>query len=724
MGARANHMSRQFLGPAKWIFGALTVVALLWLLTVSPVAAVGTTMAVASIVLTASRMTRALKFTERRFARTLSEELRKGHQPQSAAKSAVGSTSSTKNSSEVRRALNLLTNGYASTARPVLERHIARSRPGDAGVNVCALALATFDVGSGDFSTGAAWSHTAMLCASTPQDYLAGVLLLADALTFSGRPSDARNVLDLAPEKSGIEWAIRLANTHFTEGEEAAGLAVYNDRWLAAGAQAVRLIPGDAPLIERLRPTEQSRVDGPTVSCLVPVYNAANTIGYALRSLREQTYANLEIVVVDDGSDDDTIAAIESASEGDDRFRLITSADNAGAYVARNTALRAATGDWIRVLDADDWLHPSAIALQAMDVSTHPRVPWSWHRGFRCDPSLRAIPNESLGFYRHRRLRDMYSSVLYRRRDISSGWPTWPVSADSALMRDVKRRLGSGPRQTHPNSPLGFFLDHPGSLMGASGPTSSLGLRHPAGLRRLTVAFQNAGAAADDGPDQSSMNLLERVALGGREPSLALNVVYAAPFHPLGSQTGVLADEISTIADSRTIGVLNLPIAAHPDFLGLSASTVGALRNRQDVKIVLAGQSVTCDAVIVRHAASAMALPDWQATIQATKVVVVVERTDLSIAPPIADSVGAWVRGIVDGARRLCSDAEVVLVPSSIDVREQILASTTRSERGGALVSPVDWPFVLERLASEAPRPETRDSYASLVRRNTAIWDI
>lgn len=102
---------------------------------------------------------------------------------------------------------------------------------------------------------------------------------------------------------------------------------------------------------------------GPLVSVVVPAFNAEATIGETLRSARSQTYGNLEIIVVDDGSTDSTCALVRLQAEEDGRVRLIRQ-QNAGVAAARNAGAAAASGDFLAPLDADDIWYPDKIARQ------------------------------------------------------------------------------------------------------------------------------------------------------------------------------------------------------------------------------------------------------------------------------------------------------------------------------------------------------------------------
>jgi glycosyltransferase involved in cell wall biosynthesis len=99
------------------------------------------------------------------------------------------------------------------------------------------------------------------------------------------------------------------------------------------------------------------------VSVVIPAYNASATIDETLRSVRSQTHHALEIIVVDDGSTDDTGAIVKKHAAIDDRIRIVTQ-DNAGLAAARNAGWRGAESDLIAFLDADDLWAPTKIERQ------------------------------------------------------------------------------------------------------------------------------------------------------------------------------------------------------------------------------------------------------------------------------------------------------------------------------------------------------------------------
>ena len=94
----------------------------------------------------------------------------------------------------------------------------------------------------------------------------------------------------------------------------------------------------------------------PYASIVVPAYNAAATLSDTLLSLTSQTYRDIEIVVVDDGSTDSTASVARSFAARDNRIRLVRQA-NRGLAGARNSGVAAASGEVVGFCDADDlWL--------------------------------------------------------------------------------------------------------------------------------------------------------------------------------------------------------------------------------------------------------------------------------------------------------------------------------------------------------------------------------
>ncbi|HUR22135.1 MAG TPA: glycosyltransferase family A protein [Vicinamibacterales bacterium] len=111
----------------------------------------------------------------------------------------------------------------------------------------------------------------------------------------------------------------------------------------------------------------------PRVSVVVPAYNSAHFIEGTLQTALDQTFRDLEILVVDDGSDDRTADVVRGVMARDSRVRVLVQ-PHRGLSAARNHAIGAARGEFIALLDHDDLWHPRKLALQVALLDAHDEV--------------------------------------------------------------------------------------------------------------------------------------------------------------------------------------------------------------------------------------------------------------------------------------------------------------------------------------------------------------
>lgn len=98
-----------------------------------------------------------------------------------------------------------------------------------------------------------------------------------------------------------------------------------------------------------------------SVSVVIPTYNCEATIGKAILSVLGQSVPDIEVIVVDDGSVDRTRRIVANLAAVDDRILFVALPKNGGVSAARNVGLAKASGEWIAVLDADDWFLPDRL---------------------------------------------------------------------------------------------------------------------------------------------------------------------------------------------------------------------------------------------------------------------------------------------------------------------------------------------------------------------------
>lgn len=169
-------------------------------------------------------------------------------------------------------------------------------------------------------------------------------------------------------------------------------------------------------------------------SVIIPVYNGAATIAGALQSVLEQTYPPHEIIVVDDGSADQTVEVVRRFGN---RIRYFHQ-ENKGVSAARNTGAEIASGDWLAFLDADDWYYPDRLR---------------WHgEWIEEDPSLDFLTGDQ----------------EYRRPD---GTLIRKSMKSTIAGRSLLRRVADHPRALMTGDELGYFIeDHFGDTPTLSVP--------------------------------------------------------------------------------------------------------------------------------------------------------------------------------------------------------------------------------------------------------------
>lgn len=126
----------------------------------------------------------------------------------------------------------------------------------------------------------------------------------------------------------------------------------------------------------------------PKVSVIIPTYNRARLVTKAIQSVLDQTYQDFEIIVVDDGSTDNTKEVVGSFKEP--RIKYVYQ-DNSGICIARNNGINVSKGDYVLFLDSDDMLFKNAIAIEAGSLDSVPDVALSYCQLYAIDERERVI---------------------------------------------------------------------------------------------------------------------------------------------------------------------------------------------------------------------------------------------------------------------------------------------------------------------------------------------
>lgn len=313
---------------------------------------------------------------------------------------------------------------------------------------------------------------------------------LALLLQQQGRPAEARLLLQAwGAHQSAADSQLRLAWANGCHGAER--LEVLNGLWRRRGLVTVQLREEGAGLgLDNLAATAPAcRQDWGLVSVIVPVRNGAATLATALASLCNQSYGQLEVLVVDDASDDATAAIAERWAGRDGRVRLLRQRRRGGPYRARNRGLAVCRGELITCHDADDWSHPQKLERQLRALKGRPQQLASLSRWSRCSDGLvfragwRIWPQL---------VHDNLSSLLVRRAVLErlGGWDPVLVGADAEYRRRISALAGpEAVAVVEPHTPLSLARLGQGTLTAATAThvSSTLhGLRHSYGeLTRL-----------------------------------------------------------------------------------------------------------------------------------------------------------------------------------------------------------------------------------------------
>lgn len=242
-----------------------------------------------------------------------------------------------------------------------------------------------------------------------------------------------------------------------------------NQVYVRYGLQPITFTNLDAPTYDDLTtvPAEHSIASGPKVSVILPAYNAQEGIRTAIESILNQTWRNLELLIVDDCSSDNTFQVAEQYAEQDDRVSVFTTPNNSGPYIARNIALKEATGEFVTVNDADDWSHVEKIEKQVTHLIDNPHVIANTSEHSRLTEELTLYRRGTPGVY----IFPNMSSLMFRREPVLSElgyWDSVRFAADGEFKRRLLKVFGQDKIIDLPTGPLSLPRQTVSSLTGSS----------------------------------------------------------------------------------------------------------------------------------------------------------------------------------------------------------------------------------------------------------------
>ncbi|WP_439509873.1 glycosyltransferase family 2 protein [Marinimicrobium koreense] len=345
-------------------------------------------------------------------------------------------------STPVERLSEKLWAGFAHRVAPELEALA------DAGDGRAAWELALWAYANGRVVEAQEWLKSAV----APR----GVGQMALALAKCG-------MVTLMAELETVDRVLVEVNQDFGQA-----LAPLNRLYRAQGLAELTLRESGEPLsLDNLRghqSPEANDLESARISVVMCAHNAARTLPTALDSVLAQSWRNLEVLVVDDASTDETAAVVKAYQLRDDRVRLLRITNNLGAYGARNRGAREARGDFVTVHDSDDWSHPQKLERQMAPLLADPSRVASASRWVRVQEPFTMMGSWQLnqGF-----LELNPSSWLVRRAvfDRTGYWDAVRMEADTEFAQRLEHHYGHEALVTVlPEVPLAFARLSAGTL--------------------------------------------------------------------------------------------------------------------------------------------------------------------------------------------------------------------------------------------------------------------
>ncbi|ENH98080.1 glycosyltransferase [Gracilibacillus halophilus YIM-C55.5] len=375
------------------------------------------------------------------------------------------------------------------------------------------------------------------------------------------------------------------------------------------GFEQIQKITDASPIslqnIESRKIDKNENLEQYKVTILIPAYNAGDSIHIALNSLLNQTITNVEIIVVDDFSTDNTADVVQSYVDNDTRIKLIKKEINEGAYAARNTGLQYATGDYITVHDSDDWSHPQKLETQLREIVRHPNAIGSISYLIRVYDDLFPL---NAGTVLNERFNIMnYSSLLFDRKILSvvGGWDSVRVAGDSEFVWRIEKIFGNESiLRVEPKIPLSLALSAPQSLTGQK--TTNIKSIH-FGLRKI---YRNCFQWWHDSVNDMDELYLDPKKINRKFPCPSPNlihkpehnvydVVFIADFTFDRDEQPLKELMDDAIAYGKSIGIYHWPYYQEDDINQPMADYVYALALKHNIRLLVPNEEIEASKLYV-----------------------------------------------------------------------------------------------------------------------------
>lgn len=376
------------------------------------------------------------------------------------------------------------------------------------------------------------------------------------AHTSHERPDVATNSAE-----SWYHWAVNIDLVNPFRGVEPASLATwqqrFNEPFVDRGLEPMTFRATDAPFdTVRADDAPSGSVDGPLISIVMPVYSPGESLLTATRSILDQTWGNLEVILVDDHSPAGFESVFERAAALDDRVTYHRMPVNGGAYRARNHGLSVARGELLGIQDGDDWSHPRRLERQ-MGPLADPSVVATLSKAVRLHTDLYITRVGSLAFAHSA------PSLLMRREVLERLGPfdLMRKGADTEYIERIATVYGRGALDN---------MKQPLSLYQLTGGSLSREDFRPSWHRPARATYHSA-----------FRHWHADVAAGGSEPRSRRpdgRRAFPAPPDMEGTAYADLSPDVVVLADPRPGPLAGAGLAGEVEAVAAAGLTVGVAR--------------------------------------------------------------------------------------------------------------------------------------------------
>lgn len=341
-----------------------------------------------------------------------------------------------------------------------------------------------------------------------------------------------------------------------------------------------------------------AQTEGPKISVLMTTYMPVREdLLTAVNSILEQSWLNLELIIVDDASPSEFQPVLSEAADSDARVRVLRMKENGGTYRARNAGIAAARGDFITGQDSDDWSHPERLAIQIDYLLENPSVPGVIVEAIRVDDELvRTFP----GRIPHGPCEVSFMLGTGLARDIG-GYLEARKGADGEFRRRIEKYTGR--KVEILNKPLYMIRIGHDSLSRAD---FKPGWSHP--VRR---AFWNSSRHWHENTPATQLKLAtkgsspipipDRFRIAPPRRTREYDVVYVGDWRAYTSTQRAMIDEIIALrSKEKTVGILHLESIMSPSKApSRFCVEIQAMVNAGDINVVIPDETASTQTAIL-----------------------------------------------------------------------------------------------------------------------------